>query len=415
MEKYEFAKASDSYFGMNMHMYRGSTGDKNGWGYNLIKNAYSIGAMTVRDGREWTDAENPKDTYSFKYGQFMNMITDRNMDYIMVTGFTNENYDGGLPPYTAEGIQGFANYSKAAFDNYSGFLKYQEMFNEWWKYSDDGLSEVKGTYDEYLEVAKSVYETIDKGNYPDAVLFGEFGRDTEGWNKPLIEAGIIDYMDAAAIHRYGVSYGTDNPVHIPESSEVSAEMKELRSLMDENGGADKPIWVTETGYNTSINKYGVTEIEQAKYLPRLLLNFIAEGAEKVFWYDLLDDGYVQSTAGANHEYHFGLLRSKQNEMGAYSPKPAYVAYGVLTRALDGKTFSEREIINNNIYRYKFSDGTQETSALCAVSNTEVTLYTTDTLKVTDIMGKTKELTPENGKVTFVLTGEMIYIDGEFSL
>ncbi len=414
LEEHSFEPAANSYFGMNMHMYRGSTGDKNGWGYNLIKNANSIGAMTIRDGREWTDAENPKGTYNFKYAQFMDMITERNMDLIMVTGFTNENYDAGLPPYTSEGRQGFANYSKAAFDQYSGFLKYQEMFNEWWKYSDDGLNGVKGTYDEYLEIAKKVYETVDKEKYPDAVLFGEFGRDTEGWNKPLCEAGIINYMDAAAIHRYGVSYGAENPIHLPESESVTKEFKELRTLMDENGGADKPIWVTETGYNTSINKYGVTEYEQAVYLPRLLLSFISEGAEKVFWYDLLDDGYVQSTQGANHEYHFGLLRSKLNDMGAFSPKPAYVAYGVLTRAIDGKIFRSREIQDENIYRYIFSDGENETSALCAVSNTEVTLYSNETLKVTDIMGKTKEVNPENGKVTFVLTGEMIYIDGEFS-
>lgn len=416
LEEHEFAPAKDSYFGMNMHMYRGSTGDKNGWGYNLIKNAYSIGAMTIRDGREWTDAENPKGTYNFKYAQFMDMIKNRNMDWIMITGFKNSNYDNGLPPYTNDGRQGFANYSKAAFDQYPGFLKYQEMFNEWWKYRDDGIEQVSGTYDEYLELAKTVYETIDKENYPDAVLFGELSSNIDGWTKPLLESGLVQYMDAAALHRYGVSYGAENPVHLPEDDIVTSEIKKIRELLDANGGEDKPIWLTETGYTTTINKYGVSEYEQAKYLPRLLLNFISEGADKVFWYDLLDDGVTDyADKGATHEYHFGLLRSKLNEMGGFSPKPAYVTYGVLTRALDGKRFVDKQIKDKNIYRYIFKNDTSETSALCAVSNTEVTLKADNVLTVTDILGRKLELVPKNGEVTFVLTGEMIYVDGEFSL
>lgn len=247
-------------------------------------------------------------------------------------------------------------------------------------------------------------------------MFGELSTDIDGWSKPLIESGLTEYIDAVALHRYGVSYRAENPVHLPEDDIVTSEIKKIRELLDANGGENKPIWLTETGYTTTINKYGVSEYEQAKYLPRLLLNFISEGAQKVFWYDLLDDGVTDyADKGATHEYHFGLLRSKLNEMGGYSPKPAYVTYGVLTRALDGKFFSEKQIKDENIYRYIFRNDNSETSALCAVSNTEVTLKADNKLTVTDIMGRKSELIPENGEITFILTGEMIYIDGEFSL
>lgn len=278
-----------------------------------------------------------------------------------------------------------------------------------------------------MKVVKAVYETIDKQTYPDAVLFGEFRASMDSWTKPLIEAGIVDYIDGAALHQYGVTLSSSsvNPVHLPEDDSVTAGIKKLRELLDENGGEDKPIWLTETGYTSSINRYGVTEYEQAIYLPRLLCSFISEGAEKLFWYDLLDDGVTDyADKGATHENHFGLLRSKQNSLGAYSPKPAYVTYGVLTRVLDGKTFREKEVIEKgeyslnkyNVYRYIFEDGTSETSALCTnKSSATVTLITGDTLKVTDLMGRCSELVPENGEVSVTVNGEMIYIDGEFSI
>ncbi len=423
LEEHEFASAENSYFGINMHMHRGSIRNDNGsgWTFDLIKNACSIGAMSIRENREWQDAEATPGSYSFGYENYAGKLATRNMDMIMATGFKNTNYDNGEPPYTDDGIAAFANYSKAAFDEYpKGLLKYQEMFNEWWKYSvdseDNQNDHVDGTPEEYLKIAEKVYSTIDKTNYPDAVLFGEFSRDTDGWNKPLIDGGIVDCMDAAALHRYGVSYSTDDPVHLPEDAVVAESFRELREMMDASGGEDKPIWLTETGYTSSANKYGIPEELQAKYLPRLMLMWIAEGAEKVFWYDLLDDGYDKNQSWIDyHEYHFGLMRSKLNSMGAYSPKPAYVSFGVMARAVDGKTFAERTVKNDNIYRYRFADETSEMSALVALTPCSVTLSTNAALTVTDIMGQKKTYSPQNGVVTLDLTDDIIYIDGAFTM
>lgn len=421
LEEHEFASADNSYFGVNLHMYRGNTGDTNGWTYGVINNAYAIGAMTVRDGREWTDCESSKGTYNFKYTDFIGNLNSKGMDLIMVTGFSNANYDNNSPPYSEDGIQGFANYSKAAFEKCpKKLLKYQEMFNEWWKYAAEHNNNnppyapnVYGLPEEYFEVAKVTYQTI-KADYPNSVLLGEFqGRSY--WNDALFEKGITDYIDAAAIHQYGSNY-TTGQISEPEDEAIYTVLGKLRDDLDSHGATDKPIWVTETGYTTSTNKYGVSEYEQAIRLPRIFLNFISRGVKKVFWYDLLDDGGDGSDWDiAWHEYHYGLMRSKKNSMGGYSPKPSYVTFGVLTRAVDGKTFADKTVTDENIYRYRFvgSDGSETSVLYAANTPAEYTFSASAPVTVTDIMGKKSTVSPVNGKITLQLTDEVVYVDASF--
>ena len=79
------------------------------------------------------------------------------------------------------------------------------------------------------------------------------------------------------------------------------------------GGTQKPVIATETGYTTDLaSPQGVPDVVAGIYAPRVVLEHFAAGVPRTFFYELVDEG-----RGA--EGHFGLLK------GDLSPKPAFRA------------------------------------------------------------------------------------------
>lgn len=86
----------------------------------------------------------------------------------------------------------------------------------------------------------------------------------------------------------------------------------------------KPMVSTETGYSTW--KRGPTEAVEAKYTPRLFLEYFRLGIEHTYKYELVD--LFADPNGNEREHNFGLLRHD------LSPKPAYTALQSLINLLE---------------------------------------------------------------------------------
>jgi hypothetical protein len=84
-----------------------------------------------------------------------------------------------------------------------------------------------------------------------------------------------------------------------------------------------PVQATETGYHTALRENvpgqqpPVSEAAEAIYTPRLVASAFAQGYQRTFIYELLDE--KPDPALADPEQHFGLLRVD------LTPKPAYTA------------------------------------------------------------------------------------------
>lgn len=359
------------------------------------------------------------------------------MNYLYVTGYTNSFYDDGSTPYTDSGREGFANYCNGVFDlfpeNYA--LKYMELYNEWWGPQFGDLPD-KGTQDgnadslpsTYVQLVEKSYTSV-KEKHPEVKLLTDFGPNSimpykgRDWNKEIIDLGILDYTDIISTHIYPDWYNDK----IPENTLLREQLQELKSRLSEENAADKEIWLTETGYMsfpTDINgavcdfvtedsellKRGVSELKQAQYLPRIYLIALSEGIKRVFWYDLIDEKSLSETSP---DRYFGLLRDSDSVMGQYSPKPSYVAYAVMSRMLDNKNFISYENVGA-MYHYTFGSGEENIHILFNTDGEQsLTLSAYDNIKVTDLMGKTKEYIPKNGKVVLRIDENVSYIQGSF--
>jgi len=196
-----------------------------------------------------------------------------------------------------------------------------------------------GSLEEYIQLLRAGYEGAHAadpgGNVLNGGLADIFWEDgeldllaaLERLYDPNVDGDASDgarpFFDTLNIHTYQLGP--------PDPDWYTTRLEAVSRVMAHFGDADKPIWITETGYGTVAapgegSRY-VDEATQAR-APVLLYTACAAfpQVERVFWWSLRD---YHSNAAENNpamEAHYGLVRAN------FTPKPAYLAYAQLTGA-----------------------------------------------------------------------------------
>lgn len=386
----------NSPFGVSTHLARTSSG----WTPELSTLLKRAGAKNVRDEITWVDVEYEKGKYQKPPGRdaFMRKTQQDGLKPFITLDFTNPFYDQDSTPYSDDGRQGFANYGKALLDLYGNQMEWVEVYNEFnGGFGDRGNGPADSRPDYYFKLLKKTYETV-KAARPDVTVVGMATAVDIPWMEEVFKLGGLQYMDAVSIHPYNLT---------PDGM-LQAVLDAKSLIRKYNQGQDKPLWITEVGWPTHIGTTGVVEKTQADYLVRAYVQALGAGVEKVFWYDLMNDG-MQADYGENN---FGLIRHQNDPKGQFTPKPAYAAYGAMTRELIGASFVEQETVGTGITSYKFDKNGQKLRVVWANTPVQAAIQTNVPIQVTDIMGNTETFTPLNGKVYMTLTAEPIYIQSD---
>ncbi len=127
----------------------------------------------------------------------------------------------------------------------------------------------------YTELLKVVYARAKQANPNVVVLAGALAPTLEPEGSPyglndllylqrMYEAGAASYFDALAAHCYGLQNPPDQD---PAPERLNFRRVELlRQVMESNGDAAKPIYITEAGWNDSPRWiYGVTPAQRVQY------------------------------------------------------------------------------------------------------------------------------------------------------
>ncbi len=139
----------------------------------------------------------------------------------------------------------------------------------------------------------------------------------------------VDFFDILNVHYYSgrqpPETATKDANLVRQGGEESAvtypdDLRELIAWRDRYA-AGKPIWLTETGYD-SAGSHGIGERLQAARIPRVTLLALAAGVDKVFIYR--EQGSTPSQHAAA-----GLVRND------FSLKPSYFSVATLLRELGG--------------------------------------------------------------------------------
>ena len=221
------------------------------------------------------------------------------------------------------GTQGDRDYYKSwlasKVNRYKYYVKHWEIQNEPNLHYEWNIDESTGSdqasyvasVQRYLAVLQDAHGVI-KANDPDAtVLFGGLSEWTvERYMDVVVTTDAFRYFDIMSFHPYG--YNPDR---------VLSRFNSFKSKMNLTADyAPKPIWVSETGFNTSWNNkagFVTTETTKADYLKQSSVKLYLAGAQlPLFWYTLHEN---DTSPG------YGLtVRNKTS--GSVQYLPAYYAY-----------------------------------------------------------------------------------------
>jgi len=137
-------------------------------------------------------------------------------------------------------------------------------------------------------------------------------------------------MDAVTFHPYDWSGGTYN------LKTLERNVADVNALFEEYTGKKKPIWIDELGMHTGgsldgkvDSKSNYAEDEQgASYMKIFAVGRTKKLFEKLFYYDLVDDGNNDNYS----EHRFGLTKSSMEIPSLrYSAKPGFVQIAGLNK------------------------------------------------------------------------------------
>lgn len=134
-------------------------------------------------------------------------------------------------------------------------------------------------------------------------------------------AGGRPFFDTLNVHIYQAG--------VPDAAWYRERLEAIAQVAARFGDADKPVWITETGYGSVASPpAGSPYVDEETQAEAVRLAYEACAAfpqvQRVFWWSLRDYYHDGSATNEAMEAHYGLLRAN------FAPKPSYLAYGNLT-------------------------------------------------------------------------------------
>ncbi|MBM4049655.1 MAG: hypothetical protein FJ279_31555, partial [Planctomycetes bacterium] len=287
----------------------------------------------------------------------------------------------------------FENYVFQTVSRYKDRLKYWEIWNE------ADIDFWHGTDEEYIQLMQAAYRVAKRADKDCLVsmtgLAYPFPTKTRT-GRPSDGRLFLEKCLKLAPNEFDLinwhSYGGLKP--------LERKLQETNELKRQYNCA-KPVWITETGAPTHLK--GVTEQEQARYVPQAYALSLAAGVEKVFWHCFHSWGQDPNY----NEHHFGLVRYD------CSPKPSFMAYCAMTRKLEGAKAAGEVTVAPGVRALAFERAGQPITVLWSESDRLTTLVKLDreTATLTDMMGNAKPLSAAMQLARLELTPDAVYLEG----
>lgn len=202
----------------------------------------------------------------------------------------------------------------------------------------------------------------------------------------LLKLGFGKYIDAVEIHTYITS---------PEDMDWAGKTRRILDMTKDATGKDLPIWSTEHGSSATYS----SELLQAQHLMRSWLLCKKIGYPVMVWHM-----FSHPQGSDQREINFGIFRnvSKSSE-GLPQPRPAGLAFGVMTRQLAGAEYkTELSHLGPAVNAYVLERDGNAVVALWTTSQKtyDVTLSAGDETEVTEtgLFGRATRLEVRDGLV-----------------
>lgn len=371
---------ADARFGVGLHV-------ENGLYDDAADLTASLGIGLARNDVLWRFNETTKGRYDWddRYVDGFDRLHAHGIHLLGIVNYGNELYGNGKVPTSKAAISAYGKYAAAIADRFD--LAGLEVFNEFnhTRFNKTACGTKPSCYVPLLE---SVHAAVDKVDPDLPIVAGSTARYDAPWFDGLWSAGGMKYADAASFHPYEVSSK-------PES--LAGIIDEANRSMKDNGKTTRPIWITELGSSSKTG--GRTVSAQADYLVRTSITALAGGAEKFFWYDLIND----DPSPARHEGNFGMYYQKAAGVAAFQPKPVGYAQALMIARLGGRDLTADESAKG-VHSVRFGDEEDAVRVVWVPKGTsEMSVRSDAPVTVTTMTGASKTIEPVEGVVKVPVT------------
>jgi hypothetical protein len=270
---------------------------------------------------------------------------------------------------------------------------------------------------------QAFYRGVKRADPNNTVVVGTFDTSESGGLHTAYQHGIKDYFDVLNTHPYTWH-------DLPEEGGYVGKIEAVRNVMNQYGD-DKPIWVTEIGWNgvefskydgTSMLKYlcqtypahnarSTSEEDQARAYARLyLISTSVPAVERVYFFgmgDLVMNGPLWGQPDHDEVNYMELVGRSEGDT-QLRPKPAVDSLRTVVEMIGETTYKGRiEMDSSQIWALKYQRDSEAIVALWSLDE-DVTLSLQDTSmieSVTSMVGDSMLLSDDE----LQLSGRPIYV------
>lgn len=360
--------------------------------------AAALGFAEVRNDISWERNEKTPGQYDWdeNYVREFSRMHVNDVKLLGIVAYGNRLYGTRRAPSGDESIQAYGAYAKAVADRFD--MVGLEVLNEFnHRDTDTACGKDPACY---VPIAQSVRDHVTPA-YPDLPLVtGSTALYDRDWFVGFWQAGGLPVTDAVSYHPY--ESWIDRNADL-----IAGTVQQSYTDMQEFAGGTKPVWITEMGFPTHYD--GIPMLEQGQMMVRNEALAFANGVEKYFWYDLVNDT-PDPVAG---EANFGLYENGPREnVVALAPKPGAFAQSLMITQLRGKDYASAESDDTSTVEV-FGTGDSATRVAWATGAEVQRTFASDVaLSVTDMTGHTELIKPVDGEVAVTLSASPVFITSE---
>jgi len=319
------------------------------------------------------------------------------------------------PPYVLprsySNFQDVGDRSNSLAEEYAFALatKFKGKIQNWQIGNEPNMQVWKQRYVDYL---KACYRGIKRGDPNNRVVLAGFAGSEDENLEAVYRLGGKGFFDVIASHSY-------TRPRLPEPGGFLTRIKGLCDVMKKYGD-DKPIWVTEVGWNgvepsmlqylrtkyPHHRDYSCSEEDQARGLARLyLISATVPRIERVYFMNLFQVARYAEHHWEDADAYIGIL-GPATGIG-HRPKEAYFAYKTVVNMINESNYVQRLDTGPRIWALAFKRTESAMIALWSLDdNVTVTLSDASMIKsVTSMVGTPIQLSPNK----LQLSGRPIYV------
>lgn len=332
------------------------------------------GVTWLRYFPEWHSIQPAPDTWNWQRAdRLVANARENNLRVLGVFAYLAKfaSADGGTRQFPIKDIAFYRNYVTAAMERYKGDITHWEVWNEF-----NGSFAPGGTPEIYAELTREAYLAAKKID-PNIKIGMSVANFDVNFLDRAIKAGAADRFDFICVHPY------ENMAAVMDGGEMGflSLSSNLRKMLKANNQpADIPLWITEIGYQAPIQAEPHADARQAEALLKAYLLSIAQGFDKVFWFEARGPAYGH---GTDH----GIIRED------WSVRPSYVAFKTMTTLLgDAPVYAGWLNLGDGGYGFVYEGAEGPVLAAWAPPETGVQASFETEVAVTDAAGQ-KRLLP----------------------